>query len=241
MSHAKRFRYQLKHMLSPIAVPILAGPLKGSRIGLFTGARFIRGTYSQDETAIFERLVNAGDVVFDIGAHVGYFTLLASRLVGADGKVFAFEPLPVNLAYLNQHKRVNRATNVQILPVAVGGSEGEMSMDMRSGTGRGRLDSEIAGGGPRVKVVNLDALVDRGDLPGPDFIKMDVEGAEGEALRGAAGLLVRHRPTILLSLHGQEARDECEAFLKGLGFDVSYLKKSLVVAEPKREPASLTN
>lgn len=230
MNGATRFRYWLKRMLCWVLVPIAGGPLKGSWIGLFTGSRFIKGSYGPDEAAHFQQLVKPGDVVFDIGAHVGYFTMLAAHIVGTSGKVFAFEPLPVNLAYLKQHQRVNRLKNVEILPLAVGARQEEMTLDLRGGTGRGRLATGRADG-LQVKVTSLDAMFDQGNLPGPDFIKMDIEGAECDALRGASRLLARYRPVILLSLHG-EAGHESKSILARLGYRLSQVDKSIIVALP---------
>ena len=238
MRTVTHWRYRLKQSLTWALVPIWGGPLRGSWFGVFTGTRFLRGTYGPDEVPNFLELIKPGDTVFDIGAHVGYFTLLASRIVGRGGRVVAFEPLPVNLAYLRRHKNVNRRRNVDILPVAVGQREGQMALEFRSGTGRGRLTTDGTAGHIHVRVVNLDALWERGALPEPDVIKMDVEGAECEALRGASRLLARCRPVILLSVHGNEARAGSQALLEELGFTATYVRKSVIVARPREADAA---
>lgn len=231
MNGAARLRHWLKRKLCWVQVPILGGPLAGSRFGLFTGSRFIKGSYGPDEVAAFRQLIKPGDVVLDVGAHVGYFTMLAARLVGRQGRVIAFEPLPVNLAYLRQHQRVNRLDNVDILPLAVGGTQREMTLALRGGSGRGRLESGRHAG-PRVRVTSLDALLRSGRLPEPDFIKMDVEGAETEALQGAAELLGRCRPTMLLSVHGQRGHGS-KAILTSLGYRLSHVDdQATLVATP---------
>ncbi|MGI9456425.1 MAG: FkbM family methyltransferase [Aeoliella sp.] len=232
MIGVKGMRYWMKGMLSWVVVPVLSGPLKGCWFGLFTGSRFIRGTYGENEAATFQRLLKAGDVVLDIGAHVGYFTLLAARLVGSSGKVFAFEPLPLNLAYLNRHVLANRLTNVEVLPVAVGRNAGQLSFDSAGGTGRGRLGDDGRTGELQVEVVSLDDMHDQGRLPGPNLIKMDVEGVEVEALHGASRLLAQYRPNILLSVHGEAAKRESETFLRQLGYHLSYFKQSTIIAVP---------
>jgi FkbM family methyltransferase len=232
MNRVTAARYWLKRLLCWVVVPILGGPSKGAWFGLFTGTRFIRGTYGQAEIALFAKLVSPGHVVLDVGAHAGYFTLLASRAVGSSGKVIAFEPLPVNLAYLRSHRFVNRLSNVQIAPVAVGGSDGEMSLDLRSGTGRGRLSTTNTPGDCRVRVVALDSMLARNELPRVDVIKMDVEGAECEALRGAFTLLSRWRPALILSVHGLSAKRECQEILEQIGYCQTQVQKSLLVAVP---------
>jgi FkbM family methyltransferase len=230
VNRLKRIRLWLKGRLAWVLVPIIAGPLRGSWFGLFTGTRFIHGDYGVNETAVIQRLVKSHDVVFDIGAHVGYFTLLASR-IAAMGKVFSFEPLPANLAYLRRHVRANGLSNVTVFAAAVGRRSGRQSFDLAAGgTGRGRLAA--AGAAPlEVQVVSLDELMDGGRVQAPDFIKMDVEGAEGDALRGAARMLARFHPRILLSLHGEAAARDCEALLRGLGYRLSPVEEGGILAE----------
>lgn len=236
MTIVKRMRYWLKQMLSWVVVPVSGGPLRGYWFGLFTGTRFIRGTYGQNEAATFERLLKDGDVVLDIGAHVGYFTLLASRMVGSSGKVIAFEPLPLNLAYLNRHVQINRLTNVETMPVAVGQRPGRLAFDSAGGTGRGRLGTTHQAGQLEVEVVSLDAMHDQARLPSPDLIKMDVEGVEVEAMLGASRLIAQKRPKILLSVHGKAAKCQSEAMLKKLGYELSYFKQSTIIAVPAGTP-----
>ena len=228
----KRLRYWIKQRLSWVLVPIQGGPIKGYRFGLFTGTRFIRGTYHRHEAERIERLANAGDVVFDIGAHVGYYTVLASRVVGDRGRVFAFEPLPLNLEYLNRHIRSNRLTNVTVFDAAVGSTEGRRPFDIGKGSGRGRLDANSDNTLTQVQVLKLDALFREGRLPCPNLIKMDIEGGEAEALRGATVMLSQCCPIVLLSTHGPAVKIECKSILASLGYRLSYLSKSDLCAIP---------
>jgi FkbM family methyltransferase len=232
-SQLRRIRIWLKRKLAWVVVPILGGPLKGDWFGLFTGTPFLKGKYGKYEIATFEQSLRPGDVVFDIGAHVGYFTLLASRLVGPQGRVFAFEPLPVNVEYLMRHVRANRLNNVEILPVAVGGGMGQMSLESEGGTGRGRLTATTSECGPRVPIVSLDAMLEQGRVRGPSFIKMDVEGAEVEALPAAKELISQFHPVILLSLHGDAAHQHCVPFLREHGYELTYLRRTTVLAVPR--------
>lgn len=227
----KQFRYWLKGLLAWVAVPIWAGPLRGYKIGLFTGSRFVRGTYGGSEIPMFEQNTKSGDVVFDIGAHVGYFSLLMAKLVGPTGRVFAFEPLPLNLKYLRQHVYGNNIENVEIYTAAVGKSEGWLTFDLGGGTGRGRLSKTSNPNELRVKVYGIDELYNQGKLPCPDLIKMDVEGAELEALNGALEVLKKCKPRIMLSTHGDQLKQECDAFLRELDYQIEYIKPSLILAK----------
>ena len=104
--------------------PILRGPLRGTRFILGAGAGAGGGAsvyfnlVEPVQTKAFCEMVHRGNTVFDIGANVGYYTLLASRLVGDKGLVVAFEPAVRNLSYLYRHVSLNCATNVMIVPAA---------------------------------------------------------------------------------------------------------------------------
>jgi len=230
----KRIRYWVKQRLTWLTVPIFGGPLKGYRFGLFTGTRFLRGKYGDIEYDVMDGIIKPGHVVLDVGAHIGYFTLLASHMVSrvgnTEGKVFSFEPLPMNLAYLKRHLRTNRIKNVKVFPAAVGFEDCWKSFNIAGGSGRGSLSNHAEGNYLRVRVLSLDSLFDRGEITEPDFIKMDIEGAEGEALKGARKMLDACRPTILLSVHGQLVQYECETLLKEIGYQWSYIMPSALLA-----------
>lgn len=215
-------RYALKHKLAGLQVPILGGPLKGYRFGLLTGTRFVKGTYCAGEAQTLKELIRPGDVVYDIGAHVGYFSLLAASIVGDSGKVFAFEPHPLNLAYLQRHVKNNRLSNVQVMPYAVGGSPTTLWFDTGRGTGRGRLMDEEPESKAKteVPVETLVTILAKGDVPGPNFIKMDIEGAEAQALPAAEEILLQYKPTILLSTHGPVVRQTCTSYLQSIGYEL---------------------
>ncbi len=195
----------------PAALPILKGPLRGKRWLLATRINFFLGSYEPQQTAAFVEAVRPGAVVYDVGAHFGYYTLLASALTGPTGKVFAFEPSPRNRAKLQTHVQLNRCANVQVLEVAISDREGTAQFDNRAGSGVGHLSSE----GPlQVRTATLDSL----GLPGPQVIKIDVEGAELQALHGGRELIAAARPAVFLSVHSQQLEQDCLAFLGQLGY-----------------------
>lgn len=200
-----------------LRAPIVRGALRG-RWWLPTGGgkvwRVLGGSYEAAETAVFSRLVGPGDVVFDLGAHIGYYTLLASSLVGAGGRVFAFEPHPVNAWYLRHHARMNGCANVEVLETAVYDRSGDVRFEAGTGTGTGHVapDGEL-----RVRSVRLDDFVaERGVSPAA--VKIDVEGAECAVLEGARQVLRSSRPMLFLSTHHPEVRVACERILAGLDY-----------------------
>ena len=111
----KLLRLPLRLIPPNSKVPILQGRLRGKWWIAGGGvASYWLGSYEFYKQRLFERLVTPGNVVFDIGAHVGFYMLLSSALVGTAGEVFAFEPVPRNLHYLYEHLRLNHVTNVTV-------------------------------------------------------------------------------------------------------------------------------
>lgn len=171
---------------------------------------------------LFEKTVAAGSCVLDVGANVGFYTLLASVIVGAQGRVFAFEPVPANVAYLREHIRANGISNVEVFDVAVSDDEGRKFF--KSGTDKyflGRLSPE---GELAVNCVSLDGMRTRRELRPPNLIKIDVEGAELAVLQGAAQLLAEAHPVIFLATHGAEVHRQCCDFLRKLGYTLNPIE-----------------
>ncbi len=208
---------------------ILQGKLRGKKwiAGSFFPGCWL-GTYEHEKQILFERLVRSGDVVFDIGAHVGFFTLLASVLVGPGGRVIAFEPLPRNLHYLKEHLRLNAIANAEVIEAAVANESGVVSVDQGPEALRGsfaRIASLGLRGSPDTLVdaraVSLDEEIGMGALPLPQHMKIDVEGGEMLVLSGAKSALAVARPTLFLSTHGPDVHQQCCALLSSLGYELS--------------------
>ena len=201
-------------------LPIIAGRLRGrwwlpaSRGKIL---RILNGTYEREQTALFERLLRPGHTVLDVGANVGYYTLLASVLVGDAGRVHAFEPEPRNAGFLRRHAAINRRGNVRVEQAAVSDRAGTARFDFGSGSGTGHLADA---GALEVRTLRLDDYCAEHGLA-PDALKIDVEGAEVSVLEGARQTLERHRPVLFLSTHGAEVHAPSLAFLRGLGYRVS--------------------
>jgi FkbM family methyltransferase len=214
-----------KLIADDLMLPILRGRLAGKRWLIGTRVSFFTGRYEKEQTRVFAESVHEADVVYDIGAHVGYYTVLASVIVGRRGRVIAFEPSPRNLTRLRKHVEVNRCGNVTILDVAVSDHEGVAPFEDRCGSGTGHLS---ASGTVEVRVVNLDALVARGEMPPPSVMKIDVEGAEAEVLAGATSVIARARPTLFLSTHSEELKETCYRLLSGCGYTFRPLDRPSV-------------
>jgi FkbM family methyltransferase len=177
------------------------------------------GTYELPKQKLLERLVRPGMTVYDIGAQAGFYTLCLSRMVGETGRVFAFEPFADNVRNLLEHVRINALRNVAIVQAAVAGCSGVRGFT----TDRGSCENGLVGEDAALLVptVSLDSL----SLPSPDLIKMDIEGGESEALRGARQVLSEHRPVVLVALHSADHARFCGDFLQSLGYKVMSLSK----------------
>ena len=193
-------------------LPILAGPLRGrwwlpqSRGKIL---RILGGTYEPEQTRQFQQHITRGATVLDVGAHVGYYTVLSAVLSGPQGQVYAFEPNPVNHAFLQRHVRLNRLASVTIENAAVSDRNGTASFAFGSGSGTGHLDEA---GALTVRTLRLDDFCSDRQIR-PEFVKIDVEGAELAVLRGAEAVITDHHPVIVLSTHGAAVHAECMAWL----------------------------
>lgn len=142
------------------------------------------------ETELFKKNINEGDIVLDLGAHIGYYTLIASKIVREKGKVYAFEPDPKNFQLLQKSVAANGIKNVVLINKAVNEKSGEVRLFLnQDNTGDHRIyDSKDQRKSIVVKTTSLDDFFkDFGDKI--SLIKMDIQGAELEALKGSLSLI----------------------------------------------------
>lgn len=201
------------------AVRILSGPVRGQRWipSSSTNGCWV-GTYERESQRVFLDHVKPADVVFDIGANVGFFTLLAAKLAK---QVYAFEPLPRNVDYLRRHLEMNKVRNAKILPLAVAASTGTARFAVAESPAMGALGR---GGDLEVETDTLDRLVAQGRVQRPDFMKIDVEGSEHDVLSGAANVLRQAKPIIFLSAHGWQQHERCSSLLADAGYRLELLR-----------------
>lgn len=219
---AAALRLPLRLIPKRAVVPVLSGPLRGARwiVGAHTHGCWI-GTYEPEATAALLPYLTPGAVFWDLGAHAGYFALLAAW---RGCRVVAVEPLPRNVHYLRRHFELNRCP-LTLVESALSDHEGTERLDTHAGA----AFAEIADHGQPVPCTTLDALVYREGHPIPTVMKVDIEGSEARAFRGARRVLEQARPVVLLSKHTQPG-EEAEAILRGLGYTVQALAADLVLA-----------
>jgi FkbM family methyltransferase len=201
-------------------VRVLRGPLRGKRwvVGASSNACWT-GSYEPESLRRFAEAVAPGDTVYDIGANVGIYTLLASVKAGAAGRVYAFEPLPRNLEYLRRHVERNGATNCEIFAAAVADREGVQRF--AAAEWEASMARLAADGGIEVPVLTVDGCVyGEKALHSPKVIKIDVEGAEREVLAGAGRAIAEFHPKMFVEVHGTSHHADCRAFLAAHGYQV---------------------
>lgn len=160
------------------------------------------GVWAPQETLVLSGMIRPGDTVLDIGAHVGYMAVAMSHLAGPDGLIVAFEPNPANIELLHSNTQRLAASPVQVVPSACWSVAGDAQMALcvidGANTGDNRAYAHPAAA-PEALVditrVTLDDICD--ELGSVDIIKLDVQGTEAHAMRGAGRMLSEHRPLIL--------------------------------------------
>lgn len=212
----KILRSVLKIIPNGMTVIIIQGRLRGKKWIKGSGVNgYWLGSYESEQVRFFEKIVKKDWVIFDIGAHVGFYTLLSAELVGKDGKVFSFEPLIDNYEYLKKHIEINNYKNITSLNVAVSNKDGSAFFRKGENTSMGHLTSN---GEIKVRTITIDNLINNKKLPIPDVLKIDVEGAELAVLKGAVNLLNGYHPIIFLSTHSSDIHKKCCDFLLSLGY-----------------------
>jgi FkbM family methyltransferase len=161
------------------------------------------GNVEPEVQSALTELLRPGDVFYDVGANIGYFTVIGARLVGTSGRVVAVEPQPEARRRLEHNVQLNGFGNITVVEAAVADEEGESDLVI-SHEGIlewASLDSSPAADVPkiRVPVTTIDAL--RAELPAPSLVKLDVEGAEIQAIRGMRETLRRDRPAVVCEVH----------------------------------------
>lgn len=210
---------------------IRRGAATGLRINLH-GSRpsYVLGIAEPDTQRLLEAWLRPGAVFYDLGANVGFFSLIASQLVGPEGHVYALEPSPATARALRSNVVRNGLGNVTVIEAAAGRDDGTAWLDPGEGdvSQSARLSEDGQTGGLPVRVVSIDTLVRDGARP-PDVVKIDVEGAEADAVHGMRVSLAANRPSIVCEIHQtlHTVEHPVEAILREAGFALSWLEPGM--------------
>jgi FkbM family methyltransferase len=215
------------------AVEVAAGGLAGMTLNLDLQAEkyYWLGTYEPELQAAVADLVKPGWVAYDVGANIGYISLLLAQAVGEAGTVYAFEPLPENQQRLQQNLELNNLQGrVEVIAAAVVDHRQEVDFltgpSHKMGKVQGSAGHENIQYGAAIRAVGIsldEFAAEPGRLP-PDLVKMDIEGGEVLALPGMERLIHTIKPLIFLELHGPEAAQAAwEAFTRA-GYQVCRME-----------------
>jgi FkbM family methyltransferase len=230
----KTIRRALSAFPQSRGIPIIAGPLKGKRLPRESALQNLQMLCGQFEPLVASEILgNSGriNIAYDIGAHVGYMTLVLAERINDGGIVFAFEPVPMNQGFLEKMVNLNGLNGkVRIVPTALGDTAGREKMVIRESPFMNQLESvaaENVKGGPTIvaPVSTLDLFVFAESNPPPDLIKIDVEGAEAKVIAGGMKTLGDFSPVLLLEIHGPENAARSYTLLRNLDYEWWFLRR----------------
>jgi FkbM family methyltransferase len=198
----------------PTPIVVRSGAAKGIRLLIYPRHEkyYWSGTHEEAVQQAVADILKPGATFWDIGAHIGFFSLLASRLVGDAGRVHAFEPMTENRKRLLAAVELNQGNNLTVHAVAVAGASGEAVLHAHLSTTMWTLvpkREETAG--ITVPCSTLDEMAQ--SLASPDLIKIDVEGAEVSVLRGGSEFLQRARPPLIVEFSDEITFAEARSLL----------------------------
>lgn len=216
------------------------------------GSKPFEGGHHASTLAMFRQLIRPGDVVYDIGANIGYYSRFIARDLGAS-RLVCFEPMTENADLLEQNLKLGKHEGIaRVFRLALSDHDGEELLQVDDVMGGTAVLNEVSGGkpsearehlglGPKtqtIKVARLDDLIERESLPPPGMMKIDTEGAEALVLGGAVETLRTHRPRLAIALHGPEPTTKVLTLLDSLGYvcrgSVNNVEQDLTVADASR-------
>ena len=231
----KRWRIKIcRYIFRFRFLPVMAGPLKGYLWSTSSSYDYLLGEYERPATLqMFVSWLKPGTVFFDIGANVGFHSLVANTVI-TQGKIYAFEPMPAVREIFEKHLSLNKKliikNNIKLLPIAISDTEKEIafSNDINHRDGNTYITESYVFSGTankiKIQCQSIDGLIKQG-YEKPDIIKIDVEGAEYDVLLGAKNALLQYQPHILLATHDCHlpgVQQKCVQFLEELGYRLTH-------------------
>lgn len=221
-----------RYLLKRKYLRIMDGPLKGYWWSTAYNYDYLTGDYEDLETLqLFLSWLKPGSVFYDLGANVGYYAFIANRVIES-GNIYSAEPIPENISVYRTHLELNKSRmphqNIHLLTCAISDDEKEVYFSNDQSRIEGNTyvghnaNGHVPGSQLLVQCHSVDGLVNKG-YPAPDVIKIDVEGAEFDVLRGARETLRSYKPKILLATHDYHlpgVQQQCKDFLINLGYSL---------------------
>jgi len=218
-------RLPLRCVPKSATVRILSGPNRGYRWIVGSGVHgYWIGCYERQKCEKMLPLLASNLVAYDIGAHVGYYTLLFARYCKW---AYAFEPNPRNVFFLKRHIAMNGIPNVTVLPVAISDRATYLRFDDSLDSSMGRLD---VNGNVIVRTETIDGLVEGRLIEPPGVMKIDVEGEELNVVKGALRTIRMYRPALAIAIDAEQNRGPLVDVLKRNGYSIEFIAENEVLA-----------
>jgi len=210
---------------------IRSGPGRGLWIHLNPRyeMEYLEGDYESSVERILLSNLRPGTVFYDVGAHIGVFSLIAARNLGVQGSVFAFEPDPSNVRRIKEHASRNQLDTIRIISKAVWSSVGRLRFQrasFQSSMNRGVLvqDASAEGSTIEIEAIGLDAVAQ--GHAWPTVIKIDVEGSEAAVLQGSEDIFRFAKPLLVCEIHHEQASSDVTRWLLERGYKFQWLESS---------------
>lgn len=201
--------------------------VRNPRKSLIGRSIYLSGLWEPETTHFISMKMKAGMNVLDVGADIGYYTLLFAKLVGAKGNVYAFEPIPKAKQYLDKNVELNELKNVSTFGFALFDDAGMVCLE--DPFNKSKINPQkkrLSRNDIQVEMKVFDGLRSEESIGRVDFIKLDVEGAEMNILRGMRETIKKDRPEIIIELHPSQLKDfgfspsEFINFFSELGYQI---------------------
>jgi len=235
-----------KKQLLSLAMPLIV-PMKNNQVTMMKHGFIMRlnlankehlhmwlyGTHDERyEISMVEKLVREGDICWDIGANIGFYTLFLSKLAGPSGRVFSIEPAERTFQHLVENISLNNVNNVKTLKLGIGDSDKEAVLYCNNpefGEGTASLKFQDGNSSEEsVTIASIDNLITKEVMSKPDFIKIDVEGFQCEVFKGGVNYFTQYAPLILAELKEKDREEMviAEKLIRDMGFDIFEIYKN---------------
>lgn len=226
-----------RRFLQDRAWKIERGEGAGLKLKLPQNLDYIFGSSEPPVQMALAQRLHPGDVFYDIGANMGFFSLIAARIVGATGWVYAFEPVLENAAIVRANANLNGLQNITLREVAVGGSTGTAELLLTEWDGGSCLSTSAVRPSElisrrNVRVIALDDFIPEDNLRLPNFVKIDVEGVELEVVQGMTKTITTSKPVLLYEIDDGDKTSfvrrwrELDEYVSLLGYEIIHLEDS---------------
>ncbi|MBC8509252.1 MAG: FkbM family methyltransferase [Anaerolineales bacterium] len=234
LARAIRYTLNLAAPTDLTEIEISAGGLAGMKLflDLHSEKDYWLGTYETELQAAIRKFVKPSWTACDVGANIGYISLLLAQAIGKKGTVFSFEALPSNIERLQANVTLNGLdSSVQVIHGAVGAASAPVKFLIGPSGAMGKVKGSAGRTNGHVDSIDvpgysLDEFVYRDGNPSPQIVKMDIEGGEVLALPGMKRLLSEARPLIFLELHGPESAQVAWETFVNAGYRIALMKSN---------------